>query len=238
MLSVIDVVYVLGKGSLWDNNELKYSLRGVEKHISGGNIFIVGDKPGWITNVIHIPFPDNHRLNKERNIFDKICAACTDDRASDDFLFMNDDHFALADFNALDLPYYHREPLDQFVKGKTTTYKVSAYNTMMALKRKGHSSLNYDVHTPIIYNKEKFLQLKQYDWNIRNGYIIKSLYCNTHSIPGQLINDCKIQEPLTIEGYRQRVEGRSFFSIGDPAITPTFKRFMDELYPDKSKFEL
>ena len=39
----MDVVYILGKGSVWKDNEIRYSLRSIEKHLTGfDRVFIVG----------------------------------------------------------------------------------------------------------------------------------------------------------------------------------------------------
>lgn len=232
----MDIVYILGTGSLWYNNELRFSLRSVEKHLKGEKrVFIVGYKPDWIQNVIHIPAEDKFRHEKEKNIFHKISVACQDERISDDFIFFNDDHFLLKDLT--EIPYYHREGLEEFVKGRATTYKISANNTLNVLKAKGKPTLNYDVHAPIVYNKSKFLELREYNWNIRYGMIVKSLYCNHHGVEGEFLTDCKIQEAMTIENLEARIKDRPVFSIGDRAICQTFNRFMEGLYPEKSIFE-
>ena len=50
---MIDVVYILGDGSKWGNNEIKYSLRSLEKY--GKNIrdvYICGNKPYFVNNKI------------------------------------------------------------------------------------------------------------------------------------------------------------------------------------------
>jgi hypothetical protein len=44
---MIDVVIPLGWGSIWDNQEIKYSLRSFERHLKGiRNIFVVTDLSG------------------------------------------------------------------------------------------------------------------------------------------------------------------------------------------------
>ena len=49
---MIDVVIPLGTGSRWQDNELRYCLRSIEKNLSGVNeVVIVGEKPKWLTNV-------------------------------------------------------------------------------------------------------------------------------------------------------------------------------------------
>ena len=67
----MDVCYVLGKGSLYDNLEIRLSLRSIEQNGSNiGRVFVVGEKPDWIQSVVHIPFEEKY--TKENNIFGKI----------------------------------------------------------------------------------------------------------------------------------------------------------------------
>ena len=71
---MISVVYPLGTGSKWQNNELRYSLRSLSKISGIGDVFIVGEKPDWVRNVIHIPCKDVP-FRKEYSIYTKIMAA-------------------------------------------------------------------------------------------------------------------------------------------------------------------
>ncbi len=41
----IDLVYILGKGSKWSDNEIRFSLRSIEKYFDYRKIFIIGEKP-------------------------------------------------------------------------------------------------------------------------------------------------------------------------------------------------
>ena len=56
--NLVDLVYVLGKGSRWQDNELRFSLRSVSKNLSNvGQIFIVGQIPDFVKNCVHVPVP-------------------------------------------------------------------------------------------------------------------------------------------------------------------------------------
>ena len=57
----MDILYVVGRGSTWNNNELKYSLRSIAKNgINVDRVFIVGYIPDFINReeVICLPFED------------------------------------------------------------------------------------------------------------------------------------------------------------------------------------
>lgn len=231
----MDLVFVLGKGSKWNNTEIRYSIRSAEKFLSYENIFVVGECPKWL-DVTHIPAIDPYPLNKERNIFHKILTACDDPRISDDFIFMNDDHFILQEQK--ELPNYAAGTLEGYLKNKrVTTYSISVNNTMFALKKNKLPTTFFDVHCPIVYNKQGIQELRKYNWGIRGGYVIKSLYGNTHKLQGVEMTDLKLKTPTDEEAIKQRIAGRNVFSIADTAINTNLLNVLNELYPYKSKYE-
>ena len=73
-----DLVYVLGRGSKWNNMEIKISITSMLKFCSHwiGEIYVVGENPR-IRNprVKHIYAPDITRTNKDANIINKILTA-------------------------------------------------------------------------------------------------------------------------------------------------------------------
>ena len=239
---MIDLVYTLGTGSKWEDNELRYSLRSVEKHLHGhNNVYIVGVCPDWLTDVIHIPMGDLYGYNRDRNIYAKIFTACRHNNISDDFLFMNDDHFFLRDFVTAEIPYYHKGRLSYAVELRPhgDNYRVTLNNAYRYLVKRNLPTKHFDVHTPIIYNKKAFIRsLSVLDWEVYYGYVIKSVYANSLKIDGELIVDCKIDQSQTRENIIKRITGRPFFSIGDNAINDDMKMVLQDLYPDPSRYEL
>ena len=90
-----DLVYVLGKGSKFNNLEIKISITSMLKFCSHwiGNIYVVGENPR-ISNpkVSHVYAPDITRNNKDGNIIHKILTAILKiPKLSDTFLFCSDD---------------------------------------------------------------------------------------------------------------------------------------------------
>jgi len=97
----LDIVYVLGTGSNWSDNETRFSIRSIFKNLTDvGHIFIVGEKPDGLVNFTHIDHPDEFpSTNADGNIIRKVLRACLDPRVSEKFLFMNDDHIILRPFS-------------------------------------------------------------------------------------------------------------------------------------------
>lgn len=235
----MDILIPLGFGSRWQNNELRFCLRSIEKHLKGyDKVFIIGEKPEWISHIIHIPCDDNPNGNKiAHNIFRKIIAGCNDERLSDDFIFFSDDHYLLTDFEASEFPYYHRGNIQPPQPEVNMPQHVQMWNTVDHLKRAGATYLDFNIHCPIVYNKQKFISTFSGIVWPQHGYGIKSMYCNLNGITGSEYSDLKFSVPLMRQSIYQALEERTFFSIGNRCLKGEMKEILQELYPNKSKYE-
>jgi len=65
--------------SSWgDDNELRYSLRSLEKNLIGLNrIFVVGHKPKWLVGVTHIPVTIQTDTTKTQTLSTRCCWPAT-----------------------------------------------------------------------------------------------------------------------------------------------------------------
>jgi hypothetical protein len=233
----MSIVIPLGIGSRHNNLELRYCLRSIEKYLTGySDVFIVGDLPDWLRNVIHIPCPDygDKTYDKERNIYTKIMAACADERVTDDFLFMNDDHYLLQDYEAGKFPFYCHGWLRHHMT--VTDYKHTVTNTMRAFE---DSMPYFDIHCPIRYNKFKFeAAMSQLDWSKPFGYCIKTVYGNASmGVDAISYPDLKIKDGYSAAKILELIADRSWFSIGDGAFDGDIRYVLQALYPHKSKYE-
>ena len=198
-------------------NELKYCLRGIEKHHPKEQVMLVGALPNWVKNVIHLPHSDSrHHEYKARNIFNKILSAFD---YCDRMIFFNDDHIIFAPVD-----YYHH-------KGKMTTEGRSPNGTYTALLRNTMQHFpdcnDFDTHCPIVYEKEAFLKLKNLNWCKPFGYGIKTSYCEINGIKGEYYPDVKFTKvvgDITNRKYITTLDGCDL-------------RPLDAVYPNKSKFE-
>lgn len=234
-----DIVIPLGKGSKERNMELKFCLRSIEKYLKKyGGVFVIGEKPPFLNDKItHIPFDEDPRNRyRDRNIMLKMLEACKDSRVSDDFLMVHDDHFLLADYEAGAFPYYHLGPMNEG-QGQ---YGETKQNTKSLLCREIHDTINnFDCHCPIVFNKHKFkYTLPHVGWDRPYGYCLKTLYCVMNGIAGEYTTDIKIRMPLKVDGIKEQIAGRKWFSIGDRCFEPGgMMQVLNELYPKPSKYE-
>lgn len=228
-----DLVIPYNDRSTQKHLELRMCLRSIEKHLSGvGNIFIIGYMPEFLTNVTHIPCEDDPRNRfRDRNICNKIMAACCDKRVSDSFLMVHDDHFLLENYKAGTFPYYQCGPM---IPGGGQ-YRHTKENTISLLG----ATNNYDTHCPILFNKEKFMRsVVVADWSKWYGYCMKTLYCVLNGIQGEYVEDLKIRLPLQYQEIIGLISGRKWFSIGDRCFADNgMKEVLKDLYSKPSKYE-
>lgn len=237
-----DVVYVVGHGTGWNDNELRFSLRSLDKYVTGiGTVYVVGKCPAFLADVVHINWPD-HYTCKERNIMEKVAAACGHPDLSQKFLHVHDDHFALAPVDAGQVPdfagWVDLEKLAASVSPRNP-WRESVINTVNALKAGGHPLWNFDIHTPIVLDKTAYPEtMDRYDWKgTARGFVVKSLYANTLNLAPTRISDIKLNDRFPMAEIVDKIRGRAWWSLGNGGLSSWFKNLLSELYPKPSRWE-
>ncbi|RZJ71089.1 hypothetical protein [Flavobacterium sp.] len=231
-------LYVLGNGSPFLNSELLYSLRTLERHALGiDRVVVVGEKPNFIdySKVVHAPFKDTLN-NKEYSIASKIYHACEKGLVDGDFFFCNDDFFFTQDFLATVFPFFQKGAL--YAGFNPRGYDEYLKHTRDFLIAQKKEFFHFDVHTPIIYNSEKFIALKDaWEYSRKTiGLVVKSTYCNMYGINGPEYKDVKLKS-FGIDDYHRAIESPCF-SIYDSAWKAGVFEWLKNQYPNKSKWEL
>lgn len=244
----IDIVYVLGTGSNWNNNEIRFSLRSIEENLRGvGNVFIIGEKPDFIKNVIHIQHHDEYGpSNADGNIIHKILRAIQDDRLSDRFLFINDDHLILQPIEASEVPFFHKGDLtDETLYPEkyfcNNYWRKRLGRTRDVLKFKGLPALHFDCHTPILIDKKVFPDVvAQFDYGVNPGYTMKSIYANTAGIEPTLLEGQKkkVFEYYTTKEIEEKLMYCTFLSFNDGGLNQDFKIWLAQHFSKQSRFEI
>ncbi len=222
-----------------DYGELKYCLRSIEKHLSNvENIYLVGvNMPRWGKDMFQIICGDKEgKEYHEWNIYNKIKVACSVGAVGEEFLFMNDDHFLLEDFDADTFPYFYDGLIKDGYSERDSSYQRTRRNTGTAISPECKF---FDVHCPIRYNKTNFEKVMRLDWKKDYGYLIKSMYCNLNQIIGEPGEDTKIGAVSSEFFIRKHVLGKRFFSTSDNCWDEggALLQIMEELYPNKSRWE-
>lgn len=235
---MMDIVYILGQGSRWDNNEIRYSIRSVQENFPHRRIFVVGILPPFLTGVVHVPAQDPHS-NKLKNAMEKIRAACLISEVSDAFVLMNDDFFILKPTGGA-MPYYTEGSLEAYMERHSTHggyYYQAMGETRRLLKDAKLPEKNFELHVPMIIEKAKFLDMAEaIEWG-RVGYLFRSVYGNTFcgGVSGPEMKDVKIYHA----SYLSAASRRPFLSTSDAAATNArFHKFLEDRFPEPSPYEI
>ena len=233
----MDLVYPLGTGSVWENNELRYSLRSVAENIKDlGNVWIVGEKPDWLTNVRHLPIKDLFD-RPTKNTFHKLESVCHESDLSENFLYLNDDFFILKPMLAAEFPYFYKGVLPSGIRKSRLLATESPVNTVNYLQFHKLTMLDYRVHCPIIFNKQKILDLPvaENEFGVVNT---RAVYGNYYKVGGILTKENFMPVHGTVPELKNWCEKHDWCSILSlTAKQWGFRKFMAERFPNPSPFE-
>lgn len=212
----MDVVYILGDGSKADNEEIRYSLRSLERNMLDiGNVYIVGILPDFLQDVRHIPCEDRHE-KRWKNAMEKTRLAASTDGITDEFLLMNDDFFMLSPFQGDNFPFYAKKGNDGGCNGRT----------------------DFQIHCPIRIQKEWYLNLPL-SLDMAGDWSPRSFYCNFYQAPPTFIVDPIVRCGISLPSYEDQTKNLDFFSIGSSTMLRSdFSSWLARTFPDPSRFEI
>lgn len=225
----MDIVYILGTGSRYNDDEIRYSLRSLI-NLPHDNVYVIGEKPDFFSdNVIHIPAEDPFDV-KQKNAFHKLTIACNTKEISDDFILMNDDFFILKPVD--DVPHYYKRSLEDSIKyhiSEKGDYYEAMVHTFNLLKKKGK---DFSHHSPFVYNKKRLLTLlkKEYGGTVH----LRTLYANKSKIEGIQRKDVKVRDKKDFE----EMKNGDIISTDDLSFgSNRFQNIIKSLFPKKCKYE-
>ncbi len=233
----MDIVYVVREGE--KNENLRYSLRSL-KNIPHDDVYIIGHKPEWVKNVKYINRMQRVR-NKFQNISRNMWLATKTTSISDDFIYMDDDYFIMREIDdifpahrgdiQLMINFNEQQGSRIYVKGYTDTR-----DRLLALDIT--RPMSYELHIPMIFNKEKLRHILELDnEHAINAEIfhVRSFYGNYYHIGGQHMNDVKIKH--TYQNRLDWVMGKRYLYCAGDAPTGFLLQHLKELFPEKSQYE-
>jgi len=231
----MQLLYIIGSGSLHYNEELRFSLRTVQEHCKDvTSITVVGEPVHFLNDKVNFYPIKEADGNKEYRIAMKVYNACKNGFIKGDFAFMNDDFFFTEPYDWT--KNYAKAELNP--KGNDN-YQKAIGDTRNYLLSLGKSIHNFDVHTPIIYNSEKFMELLPHFEQSKlttNGMTVKSLYGNIYGLEPTLYNDCKLSTLQTQSDFNKMI-GFPVISCSDGCWSNGMRSYLRKLYPNKSIYE-
>ena len=221
--TMIDILYILGTGSKFGNEELKYSLRSLETYVKDyGRVFITGVCPPFINkkSIIH-----THEYDigvPTVNHWWKVTQTIKKTDISDRFVLMYDDIFFVKTVELSNYPFYQKGLLTD--KNGDSIYRRSVTKAAEWLIREECTYYDCELHIPCVYDRVKFMELEPIYEKMR-----------LESIPEEKRGDIKLRSSTeTVEGM---IGDADCFSVSDWVYQCDTQRWLKEHFPNKSRWE-
>lgn len=206
-------------------NELIYALRSICLYQTHDSVMLVGDLPNWYTGD-HMTA--EYVLGRpEFDVTKKILTAIP--HISEDFILWQDDIFKLN--NSPIKPVY----CDTLKHALQVRNVARFYGIMLNTYTKFPDGFYYGGHTPMIINGKKFKECVDLHWD--RDLIPKTIYGNYAGIGGELVADCKLRGTHSYDFIKDFINGKDYFSTGHYSVNHDTLRILDELFPEKCKYE-
>lgn len=223
----MNYLYIMGSGSKWSDNELRYSLRSLEANCPIESVTLIGVKPAWVTGVQFVPFVEPAG-NKISRVYKKLVGALP--YVADEFVLMNDDFYILKPTEYF--PLMNQGTLREALSIKQVTDPTSIYtearaNTLEALRDITEEPLDFDLHVPFPCTRDLVFSLGAM-FPFWDNLQFRTLYGNWLRDEGIRIADVKIDTPTATMSY---------YSTTD-YITEGVKQWLRDRFPAPSRFEM
>lgn len=151
-----DIVYIL-KEKL-DTEELVYSLRSVEKNFPHNRVWFVGGQPKGLRPDVAIPHKQEG--NNKWNLIRSSMRRVIDEDITENFFLFNDDFFVMKPFEGNFVNFVDGTLERRIIELHHNNHGLNPYaRTLFKLNEELKSfkcpTMNYDVHLPMLLNKEQ-----------------------------------------------------------------------------------
>jgi hypothetical protein len=225
-------VYVCKNG---ENEELKFSLRSVEKFFPESDVWVIGGKPSWyLGNFV----PVSSGPDVFQNVRNSLSIVSQNKEISEEFIFMNDDFFFVRHMETI--PYYISGTLrDRIISNKTngvnSSYIRRLVDSYKHCKSFRNPPLDFDIHTPMPVNKKLMSEV------LGDKIMWRSNYGNRFVKDNETvtIKDVKVyeKESYSFKNYDFMSFEYPFFSTNDDSFELVREKLLNDMFASSSKYE-
>jgi hypothetical protein len=225
-------VYLCKNG---DNEELRYSLRSVEKFFPDSEVWVVGGRPDWYSgNFIQI----KGSSDIFQNVKNSLAAIITEDLISEDVVIMNDDFFFVKTLDII--PHYVSGTLRDRIlfnkkNGVSSSYIRRLVQSYKYCKRHNPFPLDFDIHVPMPVKKQLLLEV------VKEPIMWRSNYGNrfVKNKDTQTIRDVKVylDSKNSFKNYDYLSLEYPFVSTDDESFKIVYDNLFKDMFPNPSRYE-
>lgn len=226
-----DLIYIL-KADI-DTDELKYSLRSVERNFPFNRVWFVGGQPKGLKPDIRLKHEQIGNCKWEM-IRSSMWKAVNDERLSEDFFLFNDDFFVMKPVDADSFRNFVDGTLERRIDELHSESGMNAYTRTLfkleqELKTLHEPTMNFDVHLPMLMNKE---QVRSTLYKCSSPQM-RSAIGNINRLPFVIHNDVKVYDMESVP------VNETYLSTNDETFQKgNVGKYIRETFTTKSRFEV
>ena len=226
-----DLIYIL-KADI-DTEELKYSLRSVEKNFPINRVWFVGGQPKGFRNVVRLQH-EQVGNSKWEMIRSSMWKVVNDERLSEDFFLFNDDFFVMEPVDTDSFRNFVDGTLERRIDELHSESGMNAYTRTLfkleqELKTMHEPTMNFDVHLPMLLNKE---QVRSTLYKCSSPQM-RSAIGNINRLPFVIHNDVKVYDLESVP------VNETYLSTNDDTFRKgNVGKYIRETFTTKSRFEV
>lgn len=225
-----DIIYILKKEL--DTEELRYSLRSVEKNFPHRYVWFIGGQPKGFKPDRYIKHNQEGALKWEL-IRSSMYKAVENEELSDEFFLFNDDFFIMKPVkgewkNFVDMTLSERIEELKLENPWLNIYGRTLFKAEQELISLGAPTMNYDVHLPMLFHKANVAEtIKQC-----SSPQMRSVYGNLTRSPFIIHPDVKVYDLETVP------EDPDFLSTNDKTFNNgKVGEYIRDQFPKPCKYE-
>lgn len=217
---------------------LKYSLRSLEHHGGvTGNVYMIGKRRDWFSHHIHMAdvASAGQRKSKFLDVLIKLVTFCEMELP---FVLMNDDFILCQETELIYSKYKALPSTTKLIDHhRSHTYQTMLLRTLALNGKKDMKA--FVTHTPMLIDSpELMIENKQelVSKSFRQAYAIRR---NLNDDPNTVVmeKDVKFKNPQTVIEWREIMRKNETISFHPAAVDKRLFTALEEMFPDKSKYE-
>ena len=226
-----DVVYIL-KREL-DTDELKYSLRSVEKNFPINRVWFIGGQPKGFQNIVRLQHEQIGNCKWEL-IRSSMWKAINAEDLTEEFFLFNDDFFVMKPVDTDSFINFVDGTLSRRIDELHTEHGMNPYcRTLFKLEQELRTmhepTMNFDVHLPMLLNKE---QVKATLYKCSSPQM-RSAIGNLNRLPFVIHPDVKVYDLESVP------VNETHLSTNDDTFSKgKVGKYIRETFATKSRFEV
>lgn len=226
-----DLIYIL-KADI-ETEELKYSLRSVEQNFPINRVWFVGGQPEGLEPDIRLKH-DQIGNSKWEMIRSSMWKAVSDERLTEDFFLFNDDFFVIEPVDTDSFRNFVDGTLERRIDELHSESGMNAYTRTLfkleqELKTMHEPTMNFDVHLPMLMNKE---QVRSTLYKCSSPQM-RSAIGNINRLPFVIHPDVKVYDLESVP------VNETYLSTNDDTFRKgNVGKYIRETFTTKSRFEV